>query len=122
MNTRERLGRAGEEIACEYLREQGYSIIERNWRCRFGEIDIVARDGDEIAFVEVKSRSRPGYGGPVEALTRRKRERIITAARMYLSQTESDLAVRFDLVAIQGEDVSLFKGAFQLEDRCTPAY
>jgi len=122
MNRGEQLGQAGEDIACQYLREQGYLIIDRNWRCRFGEIDIIARDGIDLAFVEVKNRSRAGYGGPIGALTRQKKDRIITAARMYLSQTESDLPVRFDLVAIQGQDITLLKAAFELEDRCTPAF
>lgn len=122
MNRGEHLGQVGEDIACDYLREQGYLIIDRNWRCRFGEIDIIARDGPDLAFVEVKNRSRPGYGGPIGALTRQKKDRIITAARMYLSQTESDLPVRFDLVAIQGHAITLLRGAFELEDRCTPAF
>jgi len=121
MNRRERIGKEGERIACEYLRQHGYALIERNWRCRFGEIDIIARDGDTLVFVEVKRRSGSGYGGAEGALTLRKQRRIVTATRMYLSQTRSDLPVRFDLVAIEGERITLLKNAFQLEERCTPA-
>ena len=120
MNRRERIGKEGERAACEYLHKEGYSLIERNWRCPFGEIDIIARDGDTLAFVEVKRRSRSGYGGAEGALTLHKQRRIVAAARMYLSQVESDLPVRFDLVAIEKGRLSLFKSAFELENRCTP--
>ncbi|MCD6135664.1 YraN family protein [Candidatus Bipolaricaulota bacterium] len=121
MNRGERIGKEGEKIACEYLQEHGYALIERNWRCPFGEIDIIARDGDTLAFVEVKRRSASGYGGADGALTLHKRRRIIAAARMYLSEVESDLPVRFDLVAIEKGRLTLLKSAFELEDRCTPA-
>ena len=120
MNRRERIGKEGERVACKYLQEHGYALIERNWRCPFGEIDIIARDGGTLAFVEVKRRSRSGYGGAEGALTIHKQRRIVTAARMYLSQTQSDLPVRFDLVAIEGGRITLLKDAFQLEERCTP--
>ena len=87
----------------------------------FGEIDIVARDGDSLVFIEVKRRSGVGYGGAEGALTPRKRRKIAAAARMYLAQYGSDLPVRFDLVAIERGRISLFKDAFRLEDRCTPS-
>ena len=121
MNRRERIGKEGERVACLYLRQHGYALIERNWRCRFGEIDIIARDGGTLAFVEVKRRSGSGYGGAEGALTLRKQRRIVTAARMYLPQTQSDLPVRFDLVAMEEGRMTLLKNAFQLEERCTPA-
>lgn len=121
MNRRERIGKEGERLAAEYLQRNGYALIERNWRCPFGEIDIIARDGDTLAFVEVKRRSESGYGGASGALTLYKQRRIVAAARMYLSQIESDLPVRFDLVAIEKGKLTLLKDAFQLEDRCTPA-
>ena len=119
-NRSERIGKEGEQVACEYLRGHGYALIARNWRCRFGEIDIIARDGDTLAFVEVKRRSGSEYGGAEGALTLRKQRRIVAAAGMYLAQCESDLPVRFDLVAIEEGKLSLLKNAFQLEDRCTP--
>ena len=121
MNRREWIGKEGERIACEYLRAHGYALIERNWRCPFGEIDIIARDGDTLVFVEVKRRSRSGYGGAEGALTIHKQRRIVAAARMYISQSQSDLPVRFDLVAIEEGRMTLLKGAFELEDRCTPS-
>jgi len=107
-----RLGREGENRACQYLRRQGYEIIARNWRSRFGEIDIIARNGGSLIFIEVKTRSNAGFGGPEAALDMHK----------HLSVVESDLPVRFDLVALQGEKITLYKGAFCEEEPCSHAY
>jgi putative endonuclease len=117
-----RLGQEGEDRACQYLRQQGYEIIARNWRSRFGEIDIIARNEGSLVFVEVKTRSKAGFGGPEAALGLHKRKRIIAAAKAYLGMVESDLPVRFDLVAIQGEGVTLYKGAFCEEEPCSHVY
>jgi len=114
-----RLGREGENRACQYLRRQGYEIIARNWRSRFGEIDIIARNGGSLIFIEVKTRSNAGFGGPEAALDMHKRKRVIAAAKAYLSVVESDLPVRFDLVALQGEKITLYKGAFCEEEPCS---
>jgi len=118
----QQLGREGENRACQYLRQQGYGIIARNWRSRFGEIDIIARDEGSLVFVEVKARSKAGFGGPEAALDVHKRKRVIAAAKAYLSVVESDLPVRFDFVALQGEKVTLYKGAFCEEEPCLHAY
>jgi putative endonuclease len=117
-----RLGQEGEDRACQYLRQQGYEIIARNWRSRFGEIDIIARDEGSLVFVEVKARSKAGFGGPEAALNVHKRRRVVAAAKAYLSVVESDLPVRFDLVALQGEEITLYKGAFCEEEPCSLAY
>ena len=113
-------GQRGEEMACAYLRSQGYAIIERNWRSPFGELDIIARDGETLVFVEVKSRTSAGFGGPEAALTPRKRQRIVATARAYLNKVDSELAVRFDLVALQGGRITLYRDAFQVEGQCLP--
>jgi len=107
------LGPHGEEVAGRYLRERGYRIIARNWRCRFGEIDLIARDGDTLVFVEVKTRTQLGFGGPEGAVTPRKQARLIAAARAYLSSVETELPVRFDVVAVTPGRVALYKNAFQ---------
>jgi len=114
-----RAGQWGEEIACEYLRNKGYEIVERNWHSRFGEVDIIAREGDTLVFVEVKVRAGSGFGGPEAALTTRKRERITATARAYLSEVDADLPVRFDFVALIGEKVKLYRNAFQVEEPCS---
>jgi len=110
------LGAAAEDLACERLRRLGYLIVARNWRTRMGEIDVVARDGDVLAFVEVKSRSTSGFGGPEAAVGRAKRRRLIAAAQAFLASTGCDLASRFDVVAIEGEDVRIVRDAFGADD------
>jgi len=120
MDKRAVSGQYGEERACAYLRRQGYAIIERNWRSRFGEVDIIARDGETLVFVEVKSRTGAGFGGPEAALTPQKRRRIVATARAYLSEVRPELAVRFDLVALRPGRITLYRDAFQVEEQCSP--
>lgn len=111
-----KLGQTGEEIARRYLQSRGYRIVGRNWRCRFGELDLIARDGDTLVFVEVKTRTQDGFGGPEGAVTPRKRARIVAAARAYLRVVGADLPVRFDVVAVRPGTVTLYQDAFQVED------
>ena len=95
------LGRWGEDIAARALETHGYVIIERNWRCPEGEIDVVARDGEAWVFVEVKTRSSEEYGLPEEAVTKDKRERLLNAGLLYLTENElGDVLWRVDVVAI----------------------
>lgn len=70
------LGAEGEALATAYLEARGYRILARNWRCRYGELDIVARDGEAVVAIEVKTRSGEGYGSPLEAITARKSSRL----------------------------------------------
>jgi putative endonuclease len=112
-----RPGQAGEDLACAYLQRQGLRIVERNFRCRGGEIDVIARDGETLVFVEVKERSGASHGAAIEAVTRLKRSRIVRAARLYAAQHAlSEGAVRFDVVAIdlapEGTRVRHEAGAF----------
>ena len=109
-------GRWAEDDACDLLRGLGYSIVARNWAFRGGELDIVARDGDTLVFVEVKSRSGSGFGGPEAAVNLAKRRRIVSAARAFLACTEADLPARFDVVAWEGDDVRVHRAAFSLND------
>lgn len=95
------LGRRGEDLAVHELRRRGYEILERRWRCRLGEIDIVARDGETLVVVEVKARSRSDYGPPSNAVDRKKRRRLERLARAYLrSRRLADVNVRFDVVGV----------------------
>jgi putative endonuclease len=94
-------GRAGEDAACAYLEAQGCRILARNWRCRGGEVDVIARDGDVTVFVEVKDRSDVSRGQGYEAVTWRKRRRIALAARLYaMRHGLSETPLRFDVVSI----------------------
>jgi putative endonuclease len=91
----------GENIAAAYLQRLGYSILARNYRCRGGEIDLVATDGPVIVFVEVKTRRRTEWGGPLEAVDARKRRRMAMAANHFLlGRCRGEPAVRFDVIGI----------------------
>ena len=122
MRTKDAVGRFGEQVAVEYLERAGLRILERNWRCRDGELDIVARDGDVVVFCEVKARSGVGFGVPAEAVTPAKSRRIRLLAARWLAERRADGAaqgcadVRFDVVGVlRGRDgvaVEHVRGAF----------
>jgi putative endonuclease len=96
------LGRWGEDLAARHLEAAGYELLARNWRCREGELDIVARGGGSLVFVEVKTRSGPAYGEPAEAVTTRKARRIHVLAARWLAECRPagrhDL--RFDVISV----------------------
>ncbi len=95
------LGISGENLACDALARQGYAILAKRYRTRVGEIDIVARDGQTLVFVEVKTRTSEDFGVPAEAVTRRKQRRIVTMARWYLSEHRlHGCLCRFDVVTV----------------------
>ena len=102
MVDRQALGRWGEDLAVRHLELAGYEVLARNWRCRQGELDIVARRAHEIVFVEVKARNGIGYGEPAEAVTPQKAQRIHRLAARWLVECRPpgrhDL--RFDVIAI----------------------
>lgn len=115
-------GPAGEQIACEHLQAQGYRILDRNFRCRSGEVDIVARQGEATVFVEVKERSGGSHGGAHEAVTFGKRRRVIRAARLYAAARGlTETPIRFDVVSIDWEEerprIRHDRGAFDSEGR-----
>jgi len=105
-------GRDAETKACRYLQQQGYKIVARNWRCRFGEIDIIARDGGVLVFIEVKSRQDNGFGGPEAAVDPAKQRRIVLTAGAFIDKTVCDLPARFDVIALAGEEIRLIRDAF----------
>ena len=96
-----RLGRYGEDLAVRYLRESGMEVLERNWRCEHGEVDVVARDGDCLVICEVKTRRSSGFGEPVEAVTFAKAMRLRRLAGAYLARHDAATAqVRIDVVGV----------------------
>ncbi len=118
------LGNAGEGIACDHLQKNGYRILERNYRCKLGEIDIIGLDGDTVAFIEVKTRSSDRYGSPSEAVNRGKQGRIVKTALSYMqSKAFFDRMCRFDVIEIIVDgpdalyDIHLIKDAFQYSGR-----
>ncbi|MGI6216792.1 MAG: YraN family protein [Coriobacteriales bacterium] len=95
------LGRKGEDAACAYLERNGYTILDRNWRCQFGEADIVALDDGELVFIEVKTREAKNAGLPEESVTAEKRHRYERIAMAYLKDSEFvNITVRFDVISI----------------------
>jgi putative endonuclease len=102
---RQALGISGEKLACAELERRGYAILEQRYRTRFGEIDIIARDGPTIVFVEVKARLTDDFGGAAAAVTARKQRRIAHIATDYLARRAlHDCPCRFDVVAIDIDD------------------
>lgn len=103
-----------EERAAAYLTGQGMTVLERNYRCRMGEIDIIARDCSCLCFVEVKYRGGKRAGYPAEAVGKAKQRRIFQAASVYLKQHHMPMNTpcRFDVVAIMGEEISHIRNAF----------
>jgi len=108
-------GRDGETRAAEFLRTQGFQILEQNYRWRGGEIDLIARDGDCLVFVEVKSRRSHQFGTPEDSITDAKQTQIIRTARHYLTRHPTNLDVRFDVVALSQGEARLHQDAFRLE-------
>ena len=106
-------GVKGEDLAIEILKREGYKIIYINYKCPFGEIDIIAKCGDSIAFVEVKRRDSKSFGTSLSAIDEKKKRKIVKSALYYL-KTEKKAAkrFRFDVVGIDGEEVKLVKNAF----------
>lgn len=96
----QRLGATGEDLAAQFLVAKGYSILDRHVTTREGEIDLVTRDGNELVFVEVKMRRSDTFGGPEEAVTEQKLERIQSVIDSYLSRFPTDTPYRFDCIFI----------------------
>lgn len=94
------LGKKGEDLAAEYLKRQGYRIIDRNWHNGHEEIDIVAMDGDMLVIVEVKTRFSDAFGAPDLAVTKSKQRSIVRTAEAYIMEKDLDVETRFDIVSI----------------------
>ena len=119
-----RLGKRGENLACQFLKKNGYKILYRNFKGRTGgEIDVVCRDRDTLVFVEVKTRTREDFGRPLEAVNREKRNRIARGGLAWLRLLDDpDILFRFDVVEVvigEGEEprLELLQNAFSLPDR-----
>ena len=96
-------GARAEDLCAELLRASGMRLLERNWRCRHGEIDLIAEEGDTLVFAEVRLRSGAGrFGGAAESVTAAKRSRLLAAARLYLSG-KPEAHCRFDVFLVEGE-------------------
>ncbi|MBB5020062.1 putative endonuclease [Chitinivorax tropicus] len=95
-------GAAAEEAAARFLVRHGLTIVTRNYRCRFGEIDVIANDGNTMVFVEVKARSGKGFGGSIYSITPAKQRKLLAAAQHYLASLGREPACRFDAILFDG--------------------
>ena len=101
-DSRQKLGRWGEQLAADRLESQGYLILDRNWRCSRGEIDLVTQKGEILVFVEVKTRRGRDHGTPEEALTKVKAKRLFELSQRYMLERDiEDAEWRVDLVAVE---------------------
>jgi putative endonuclease len=108
------VGAFAEDAATTALRAAGYHVVERNYRCKSGELDIVARDGDVLVFVEVRSRNDPEHGNAAQMVGRAKQRQVVRVAAHYLHHRQPVFdECRFDVVAITGGTVELYKDAFR---------
>jgi len=118
--SRPQLGRIGEDAAARYLQSQGYAILERNYRGPRAEVDLIARQGGLLVFVEVKARLAPAPLAPAQSVTAHKQQRLASVARHYLAtRAQGDWQVRFDVVEVmispagRVQDLRLIRGAFR---------
>jgi putative endonuclease len=107
------LGGKGEDLAADYLVAKGYTILERNWRSGHKEIDLIARNQDEVVFVEVKTRHSEFFGRPEESVTPRKMKLLISAADTYLRERCIDDDARFDVICVVNGSLRHYEGAFR---------
>lgn len=113
MNKRQ-LGSEKEALAARYLQDRGYEVVEQNYYCPAGEIDLIAKDGIYLVFIEVKYRKDSRYGMPEESVTPKKRRIIYRTAQYYMNErhTGENRPCRFDVVAILGDQITLISNAF----------
>jgi len=111
-------GAQAEQTAAQYLQHQGLRLLHSNYRCRFGEIDLILKDRDALVFAEVRLRARSDFGGAAASIDARKQHRLILAAQHYLSTVSPTPPCRFDAVLLTsaegGEGIEWLKNAFQL--------
>lgn len=114
-----RLGSEGESVALQFLKKQGYTIIQRNFKTQIGEIDIIAKDGETIVFVEVKTRKNDTFGAPYESVNTAKRQKMKNVALLYLKKQKKELPARFDVISINclqngQKDIRHIRDAFEV--------
>lgn len=106
------LGRQAERLAEAYLSARGWVVLERNFFCRMGEIDLIARDSGELVFVEVRSRADSEHGAPAQTVGRAKIRRIVSTARLYVALKRLNCPMRFDVVAVEAGRLEHIQAAF----------
>lgn len=105
-------GKDGEEKACNYIKAKKYKIAERNYRCLYGEIDIIAESNGVLIIIEVKYRKSDKYGKGYEAVNTVKQKKIIKTAEYYINEKNVKMPVRFDVISIDGNEITHIENAF----------
>ncbi|AON57070.1 YraN family protein [Herbaspirillum seropedicae] len=111
--SRQRTGEAAEQQALTHLRQQGLQLLERNYRCQGGEIDLIMREGDTVVFVEVRARASASYGGAAASVTPAKQRRLILAAQRWLQAQAGTPPCRFDVVTLDGQQLQWLRNAIE---------
>lgn len=110
------IGHLGEQQACDYLRQQGLTLVMSNFRCRMGEIDHIMQDGDCLVFVEVRTRASSAFGGALASVTHRKQQKLMKTAMLYLTvhKRHNQQPIRFDVLSMEGVPATItwVKNAF----------
>lgn len=115
MKTRE-IGKINEDLAVDYLKKRNYRIVERNFRRKFGEIDIIAKDRDTLVFIEVRSRKDDFFGSPLESIDQKKIRKISRTALSFISKTDQEFSsIRFDVISIVNGEIEHIENAFEVE-------
>lgn len=118
-NRLQKLGKRGEQLGATFLIEKGYTIVEQNFRCKLGEIDLIARHGSTLVFIEVKTRTSSNFGTPASAVTKKKQAQISRVAQFYLQKNQlGQCDARFDVLALLVNssgtvDIELIDNAFE---------
>ncbi|OGS41600.1 MAG: YraN family protein [Elusimicrobia bacterium RIFOXYD12_FULL_66_9] len=110
-------GRKAEELAAQHLEAKGMSVIERNFRAKVGEIDLIVKDGEEIVFVEVRARASRDFGGAAASVDASKQRKVVRAARVWLAARGWEGPCRFDVVAVEGGALEHIPAAFEAGSR-----
>lgn len=114
LSGKQRQGQDWEQRALAHLQGHGLTLVEANYRCRSGEIDLILRQGEELVFVEVRQRASASHGGAAASITPAKRARVVRAAQTYLAQFPRIPPCRIDVVAIDGDTVNWLRGAIEV--------
>lgn len=114
MSNKRDVGNYGEVLAVNYLKELGYEILKLNWRFRYWEVDIIAKDNGILVFVEVKSRSNTNYGNPADFVDYKKQQNLLKIASAYINRSRYEGEIRFDIVSVylETKKIELIKDAF----------